>query len=228
MSNKDNKKVVMQGDDGGGRVKTLAAEFPSNSHSSKKKEDIPEKQVKKVIKGTAIQKKKSLGKKMAETFIDDDFSSVSSYILYDVLIPAAKATISDMVSGGIEMMLFGESRKSSRTRRDRGKSYVSYSSLYNKEKERPGRREPSIPNRSRHNFDDVILASRGEAEEVLSYLVELIDTYGQATVADLYDLVGITTEFTDDSFGWRNLSTATVSRVRAGYLINLPRTMELD
>ena len=82
------------------------------------------------------------------------------------------------------------------------------------------RREPSLRNRSRHNFDDIILDSRGEAEEVLSHLVDLVDDYGMASVADLYDLVGITSNFTDNKYGWTNLSSASVSRVRDGYLID--------
>ena len=82
--------------------------------------------------------------------------------------------------------------------------------------------------RARLNFDDIILESRGEAEEVLSHLLELVENYGVASVADLYELVGITGSFTDNKYGWTNLSTASVSRVRDGYLLNLPNATPID
>lgn len=200
-------------------------DFPSNSHLSKM-DKREERKVEKVAKGNVVRKKKTLGKKMAETFLGDDTKSVTQYIIYDVLIPAAKSTISDMVSGGIEMLLFGDT-KGRNTRRDKGKSYVSYSSYYSGDRDRRDRdRERSA--RARHNFDDLDFESRGEAEEILSRLVDLIEDYGMASVADYYDLAGVSSNFTDDKYGWRNLSMASVTRTRNGYVINLPKTELLD
>lgn len=198
-------------------------EFPSNSH--KKKEEIVEKKtVKKVVKGSARTKKKSLGKRVAENLIEDDGRSVMAYILSDVLIPAAKATIQDMVTSGIEMLLFGGSGPSNdRIRRDRGRSYVSYSKYYDREERRPKR-----DRRTNHIFDEVILDSRRDAEDVLGNLVAIVDEYGEATVSDFYELVGITASYTDNKWGWDNLSSASVKRVREGYVISLPRTIPLD
>ena len=73
-----------------------------------------------------------------------------------------------------------------------------------------------------------VLDTRGEAEEVLSHLVDLTEDFGGARVADLYDLVGLESQFTDDKYGWMTLNTATVSRVRKGYLINLPKPILMD
>lgn len=203
----------------------IRKQYPSNAHKIEKEDKKEDKKVEKVIKGTAIRRKKSLGQKMSETFLGDDTKSVTQYIIYDVLIPAAKETISSMVSGGIEMLLFGEA-KGRNTRRDRNKSYVSYSSYY--KDDRNDRRDRERSNRARHNFDDIILDSRGEAEEVLSALVDLVEDYGVASVADLYELVGMSSNFTDNKYGWTNLSSACVERVRDGYLIKLPRTVLLD
>jgi len=215
----NNEKEVLKIDTGSGGVKTVRMDFPSNAHSKQEK-----KVVKKVITSDVVTRKKSTGKKFLETFIGNDMHSVSSYILYDVLIPAARNTISDVVKNGIDMILFGE-KTGSRTTRDRGTSRVRYDNpSYN----RDDRREMSYKNRSRHNFDDIIIASRGEAEEVLSNLVDLVIDYGQATVSDLYDLVGISEEYTDRKYGWTELRSASVSRVRNGYLLNLPRPILLD
>lgn len=220
----DNQKGPMRVDGlTGSGYTTLDMEYPSNSHKQKAKAE-QEKKIEKVVKGNVVLKKKPLSRKVAETFLGEDTKSVGRYLLYDVLIPAAKNTLFDMVNNGLEMRLFGEVR-GKRTQRDKNKSFVSYSSYYNKEQ---GRRQVSSQNRARHNFDDIVLESRGEAEEVLSGLVDLIEEYGMASVADLYELVGVTSNFTDNKYGWINLSNASVSRVREGYLLDLPRPILLD
>lgn len=217
------KKEPMKVDEGAYGTRTVNMEFPPNSRKTRDEE----KKVQKVIKGSVVTQKKSLGKKITETFFGEDIGSVSSYILHDVVIPAAKNTLSEMVSGGIEMLLFGETR-GSRTLRDKGKSYVSYSSKYKEQRREPERKDAAYRNRARHNFDDIVLDTRGEAEEVLSHLVDLTEDFGGARVADLYDLVGLESQFTDDKYGWMTLNTATVSRVRKGYLINLPKPILMD
>lgn len=218
-------KIEMEVNQGAGGTRKIVMDLPSNSKMCKAEK--PEKKVEKIIKGEVVQKKKTLSKKFFEVFTGDDVSSVSSYILYDVLIPAAKSAITDMVQGGIEMVLYGE-RKGSRTQRDRGRSYVSYNNYSSNRRPERNTYESNTRNRARHNFDDIILSTRGEAEDVLSHLVDLCIDYGQASVSDLYDLVGITGEFTDNKYGWYDLGSATVSRTRDGYLLNLPKVNVLD
>lgn len=213
----------------------LRETFPSNSKSSKKEEPTQkpeEKKLEKVVTGTVKQQKKSIGKRLADIFLEDNTKSVGSYIINDVLIPAAKSMICDMVGWGgfAEILLFGDKR-GSRTRRAGNRSYTSYGSYY-KSSERDGwdresPRDISKIARARHDFGEIILETRGEAEEVLSHLVDLTIDYGQATVADLYDLLGIDSNFTDNKYGWTDLRNASVNRVRGGYLINLPRTQAL-
>lgn len=228
----DIKKEPILVDDGCEGVKTVNIELPSNSHTKGVKTTAtPVKQVEQIVKGKVITKKKSVFKKICETFLGDNLHDVMTYVLYDVVIPASKNTISDMVNGGIDMMLFPDdkgNRRANRTRRDKGKSYVSYSSFYDKGASEYTKRSSESRHRAFHIFDDLILETRGEAEEVLSALVDLTQDYDCASVADLYDLVGITSNFTDNKYGWTSLSNATVSRVKNGYLIDLPKPEVLD
>lgn len=213
-------------DTGSSGQKIIPMEYPSNSHSANKKE-APRK-IEKVIQGSVRQRKKSLGRKFSESFLDEDSKSVSGYVIYDVIVPAIKSMLADMVGGGIEMLLFGET-KGSRTRRDRGKSYVSYSSFYrDRDRDSRDRRDTSYRRQAQHDFDDIVLDSRGEGEAVLSQLADLVDDYGSACVSDLYQLVGLPTNYTDNKYGWTNLSRATVERTRDGYILNLPKTVLLD
>ena len=220
----------MKVDNGAYGQTTVQMNFPPNSHKKvePKEEQRQAPKVEKVIKGTVVTRKRSWFKRVVETFVGEDVDNVAGYILHDVLVPAIKSTLSDMVQGGIEMLLFGE-RKGSRTKRDSGRSYVSYNNYSSSPSpRRDERREPSTKNRSRHSFDDIILSSRGEAEEVLSHLVDLTIDYREATVADLYDLVGISGDFTDRKYGWTDLRSASIIRARDGYQLNLPKAILLD
>ena len=105
--------------------------------------------------------------------------------------------------------------------------YVSYN-RYSTANTPHGRREEprEISNRSRssHTFDEIILETRAEAEEVMDRLFDLIARYEQVTVSDLYSLVGATAKYTDENWGWTDLRGSKVERIRNGYLLDLPRT----
>ena len=57
---------------------------------------------------------------------------------------------------------------------------------------------------------------------------ELISSYRVVSVADFYDLAGITPEYTDNKYGWTDIRSANIVRVRDGYMIKLPRAVPLD
>ena len=200
-------------------------EYKANSHRVKeeqKSKEVVKKDIQPVAK--AKTKKKSEIKKFTDVFIAEDVTSVKNYIINDVLIPAAKKAISDIVTNGIDMILYGEARGKDR-RRDSG-SRVSYTKYYERDRDRDYDRNRS--RRSVYDYDDIILESRREAEDVLNRMDDLIDAYGMVSVADLYDLVGITGNYTDNKYGWTNLRNAEVRRTRDGYLIKLPKALPFD
>lgn len=198
-------------------------EYKSNSHRSKEQATVPEKKVEKIVCNGVKTKKKN---KLADVFVTEDIRNVKDYIIMDVLIPAAKKALSDIVTNGIDMILYGETRSN----KSKG-SKVSYSKYYDdRDRDRySGRRdERSRTNRMGYAYDEIILENRGEAEEVLYKMDELLDVYGVVSVADLYDLVGISGNYTDNKYGWTNLRAASVQRLRDGYLLKLPKALPLD
>ena len=198
-------------------------EYKSNSRSSKNKdEEVKRVKVEKVVKGVVKSKKKSgfLG-----TFLSGDLMDIRDYVFQDVLIPAIKNAVEDVVTNGISMLLNnGETRKGNR--RSSASSRVSYRSYYERE-ENDRERDRSSRHDRGYSYDDIILESRAEAEEVITRLDELIDVYGIASVADLYDLVGIRDQHTDNKYGWTDVRSATHTRVRDGYLLKMPRAKPL-
>ena len=67
-----------------------------------------------------------------------------------------------------------------------------------------------------------------EAEDVLERMDELIATYQVVSVADFYDLVGVSGNYTDNKYGWTDIRNASVIRVRDGYMIKLPKALPLN
>lgn len=198
-------------------------EFTPNSHKFKEEQNkLAERpKVNKVIKGTAKTKKKSGFSKFVGSFISEDVDSIKSYVISDVLIPAAKKTISDIISIGTDMLLFGESGGNKKRSMS---SRVSYRDYYDSRR-RDDR--PVSRTRSGYSYDDILFESRGEAEEVRERMDELIETYGVVSVADMYDLAGITCQYTDNNYGWTNIRNATVERVRDGWILKMPKALPL-
>jgi hypothetical protein len=77
--------------------------------------------------------------------------------------------------------------------------------------------------RANFDFDEIILPTRVEAEEVIDRMFDLVAKYEMVTVADLYDLVGIQGNYTDEKYGWEDVRGAGVTRVSNGYLLDIPR-----
>ena len=146
---------------------------------------------------------------------------VKSYVIMDVLVPAVKKLISDIVTDGIDIILYGGSRRSSK----RGSEKILYGSYYEKKDDRRYR-DSSRNTGFRHGT--IVIDNRREAEEVLMHLDALIDKYGVATVGDLHDLLGITGEYTDEKYGWTSIKNAKIVRSYDGYELKMPRAMVID
>lgn len=193
--------------------------YPGNSYKSKSEPIKPSK----VIKGNVVRKKKSFGKKLADVFISEDIDDVKGYILYEVLIPSIKTALADAISGGADMLL-GTSTFRKRLSKD-GKQ-TNYGTFYKGNTTMSSSRTTSSY-RTGYSYDDIILETRGEAQDVLNTLVDYIDQYGAVRLSDLQEMVGTTGQFTDTYWGWTNLASATVRKVREGWLLDLPKIENL-
>ena len=189
-------------------------------------EESPKKH-EKIISGEAKERKRTFGDKVRDNLFDDDTASVKDYLIYDVLIPATKNVIYDMVSGGIETLLYGQRRSAASRGVSQPKTYTSYSS-YSKQQQAPAR---TIPQKQKgREFDDIIIDNRADAEMVVDTLIESIKEYGTVTLADVYDLVGITSSYVDYRWGWGEefIHEVGIRKTRNGWLIEFPPIQKLD
>lgn len=192
--------------------------YPSNSH--KAREEVAEKKVEKVVSGKTSTKKKSGIRKLSDTFLSEDVSNVKSYIFSEVLLPAAKKLVSDIVTNGINMLLYGEIKN-----KKGNSSKVSYSRYYDDRSR--DYRSPVV--RNNFDYDEIIFETRGDAEAVLDAMYDILNQYKVVSVAELYDLASITTHnYTCNNYGWIDLRGSSVVRVRDGYILKLPRALAID
>lgn len=214
-------------DDGGGREKLVRVDYPSNAQ--KTKPSMPEeKKIDQVVTGEVIRRKRSPFARLTQNFVTEDSGSVIEYLLVEVLVPAAKSLVYDIFTQGLERKLYGEARPKSPNQR----GYTNYAAKTHSSatvRYSPGGTVTPLNRMQRvnHDFSEIILEKRSDAEDVLDRLRDLIGDYGMATVSDFYDLVGLTGEFTDDKWGWRDLRNARIHPTRDGYTLRFPKTMPI-
>lgn len=199
-------------------------EYKSNSNKLREAKNSEEvKKVEKIVSGNVRTVKKSGARKFAELFIPEDVSDIKSFIIMDILVPAAKKVMSDTV----DMILYGGSRGG-----NKGGGGIANRVSYQRYYDRGGRdsRESSRSSRSRatYDYDDILLPNRVQADAVLDKMDALIAEYGLVSICDYYDLVGVESDYTSNKYGWTDLRTARVERVRDGYIIRLPKAVPLD
>ena len=171
----------------------------------------------KVIDTPVTVKKASTGKKLASIFFSDETDNIGDHIVFDLLIPAIKDTIVNIITNGIAMLFYG--KPGTRLKSSGGR--VLYDQFSKKT-------APQRVSRSVYDCDSVVFPDYGSADLVLDQLIEYIDRYRQATVLDFYDACGVTsTSYNDQYYGWTDLRNARISRVSGGFVINLPRPEQL-
>lgn len=190
-------------------------DYQPNSHKYKMEQAAKndERRVEKVVTGKVKIKKKSGISKFADTFISEDAANVKSYIFLDVLVPAIKKAISDIVTDGIDMILYGGSGRSKKRSSGSNATYVSYRSYSDDRRDRRDDRDDRRV-RSMYDFEQFTFDTMDDAMDVLDSLDDIIDTYDSARVADFYELIGKTCPYTGNNYGWTNLSGVKPERVR--------------
>ena len=201
-------------------------EFPSNSKERPKHE--------KVVTGEVVTRKPSFAKRFANTFFAQDIGEedIKSYIVFDVLIPTIKDTIVDLSKNVIEMIFYGNgsSRPSRSIDRQKGKPYrVSYSGFYDEPK-----RLTSSSRSDYKDYRDILLDSRKDAEDALVDIRNLAHHYNSVRVSELCEACGVSSEWTDNHYGWYedDLKRVDVVRVRYDgeykYMLSLPNPVYID
>ena len=181
----------------------------NNSNKARREEEakreLPAVRTKRNEQATAHVKKESVGSKLKRAFFGENVENVGEYMIFDVAIPAFKATLSDMIGNGIEVLLFGESRG---RRNNRGNNYSSYASLSRSDRDR-SRDSSYSRTRSRNvTYNDITFESRKDAKRFLEDVLDYVKEYERISVSvyssilEKYCDEKLSYTWQDDKIGW--------------------------
>lgn len=195
--------------------------------------DTPEKNNPKLSTGpvttNVIVKKESEVKRFGKKFFSEDAKTVGNHVVDSVVVPSLQRLVVEIVKNAIDWIIYG----SKGSRNPSGVGSISYGSFYNRSgyvNPTPGYQSPIMPKPAStlYAVNDIVIADRGDAEEILLRMKETINSYGMASVGDFYDLVGQRANFTDQKWGWVDLRTADIIRVDDGFCIRFPKVQPLE
>ena len=190
--------------------------------------DQHSKRVKQITVGKT--RKQGLVGRFARYILEDTIESARDRAFSDIIRPGLKSLIFDTGIELLAVLIYGNTESGFRGPQSRSRAYypdrTSYTSYYkgttSKSDSRASYRDiPQDP-------DDVIVPSHQAANAVLRELDDNIFRYGQVSIADLYDCVGMTSDWTDNRYGWTSLRGATIRPVREGFMIVMPPTQILE
>lgn len=162
--------------------------------------------------------------------------NVGNDLFRDIVMPTIKNMLAEFFSDGISRLIFGSGDTPS------GYGYGGGHRSYNRPYRTPSRssrrrstvsrhREPNYraPQSPTEVMDDIFFDNRQDAKNVLGRLMELIAdrNYNIATVGDLYSIIGLSTNYTQERYGWDDLAGVKVLHTTQGYVIDFPEPIYL-
>lgn len=186
----------------------------------------------KKVNGFVSNPKKSPMRKFADVFIAEDLGTVKESLVQELIVPTIRNFIVDILVGGVEKLFLGEGRSRGYSERTFTNSLVRSITTtpyndYSAKSRQPAQSERVL----RFSFRDVVMRDRASAQDLLDTLRHAIATYGNVSVAELYDALDCTEEagadYMDNKWGWTNLDNVPIKRVASGYWLDLPKPVSL-
>ena len=200
-----------------------------NQTSSEK----PKSQAQPIVTGKKPEQKTGLAKFAEDCKLKENAKNIGSYALNDVVLPAIKRSISDIICNGINMLLYGTAAPKGQ---NKGQSSYNYNSIYSGQSvysKAPYRSyNPQQSSRIAGSFVEIPEASSVDACTMQDKILMYISESGSCTVLDYYqshdtNVTGITGEWTDQSWGWddrdyEKLCGLKPQMVKDGWILRLP------
>lgn len=219
-------------------------EFPSNSQRAKAppaREAPPaltskDRKVERIVHSEVIRRKRPFSKRILEFFVPEEGPSIQEQILEGIIKPHLKDMLYYSGIGSLERMIYrnnGVGRPGG-PRVSNGIGHIAYNAFASKPVGVKGPGGPSGPTlsqrgRATHNFDEILIPSRQEAVVVLQGLYDMLEQYNEVSVRDLYEMVGISSNWAESPWGWTDLMGARILPARDGYFVlDLPRPKLLE
>ena len=185
----------------------------------------PKKKIEPVVKGTQV--KRPASRRFFDTLFAESPKALGAKVARDVVVPRIKAGFEEAFNSFLSGMLWGDSSNrpltgiANRTVLSGGRT--NYSAVNNRGMNGRQQAQQALTMQSSGNYQDLVVPTQQGAEILLANMYDLLNQYRVVAVADLYELAEITPSISDNSYGWSTLDGARISKVRDGYLLELPR-----
>lgn len=196
-------------------------ELPNNSYDSREGSETKADAGKAVVSGR-VKKKRNVVERVADKFISDNVGNIRGYLLDDVIVPGITNTIRNIITSFANMIFKAPPTPTKLG----GLSKISYRDSYGMNAMTRAANTPmTILEQS--TFDDIILDSREDADILLATLQDIIARQRYVTVFDMYSQARIKCPYTYQSYGWTDISTARVLATREGFLLKMPKAIQI-
>lgn len=180
------------------------------------KRELEKPDLKPVVTGEV--KKKERG--FFEGLIKEDAPAIGKEIRDDIIIPTLKDMIVNGFKSAIDMLFYGEPQQTYRYNGGRKAGNTNYNSMYSSNYGSGQQARKANPRYN--NVEPIEFSSRADADAVCENLDELVERYGQFSIADYYRLSGVPFESTDYNYGWYSMKGIGIVKSGAAWMIDFP------
>ena len=181
-----------------------------------------------LVQSATVRKKGVIERLVGGLLGPNGLRAIGAYVGHEIIVPMVKNAFVDSMTTGINMAVFKDQPQPNRrnnpgwnNRQHQNTNRVQYNQSYQNNQVKQYQSSSTLS--TVYTIREVVFPNREEALMILDSMMNEIDKYGQVSVADYYDWIGIgDSTFADVSYGWEDLNRARVVSVRGGYAISLP------
>lgn len=183
----------------------------------------PQKKVPKQIVEGAVKVPRPATRRFFDFLFAESPKAVGRKIASDVIVPRIKQGFEEAANSFLSGMLWGGNRPtgliSGSTMRGGATAYSAISTGMGSSLLQ-ARQATEV---QRVSYEDLAFPTLEAAEFCLANMIELLNQYRVVAIGDLNDMVGNTSQPSDNAYGWNNLDGARISKDRNGFRLELPR-----
>lgn len=194
------------------------------------------------LKGGINKKQPSFGEKLKRSFVKDDIKDVRDYVIFDILIPGIQQGLFNAIVGTASQIFhvptprmpyyggysgYGNLGQPRLTPHER--KFRDYNSIQPRAGLQPSASSMSQePVYNRFYAQDYPFTYKEDADSVLEQMIDICDADGWVSVAQFFDMadpegsIAGRNPYTNNNYGWHEITTATVKFAGDGYVITLP------
>ena len=181
-----------------------------------------------LVQSATVRKKGVIERLVGGLLGPNGLRAIGAYVGHEIIVPMVKNAFVDSMTTGINMAVFKDQPQPNRrnnpgwnNRQHQNTNRVQYNQSYQNNQVKQYQSSNAMT--TVYTIREVVFPNREEALMILDSMMNEIDKYGQVSVADYYDWIGLGDgTFADVSYGWEDLTRARVVSVRGGYAISLP------